>query len=236
MSPRPQSRTGAVDPLVSRYLAATTAPGAEPVEAATVRVRGVTRIGRCWLPFRSTETIAPRRWYVRRSRIAGLLRVDEGGHDGIGFRRTSIGRLVSEDDSSDAERHALVHRTLAAVRVPGCLAAGTGAVWARVDRDRLRVSAGDLELTLRVGPRGDLLGATTSGWGDPTGSGLPGWFPLGSEVRERRTFGATTVPAAVEVGWFPGSDRWSPVLRYRVVDWAPLAPLDPRTWMWEERR
>lgn len=230
-SPAREVRPDPTDPLVRRYLDAATVPGAEPVETAGLRVRGTTRFGRTWVPFRASETVEPRRWYLRRARVAGVLRIDEGGHDGIAFRRTSVGRLVVEDDSSDAEHHALAHRALAAPRVPGALTPEAGAVWSRVDHDHLWVSAGDLELALRVGPRGDLLGVSTLGWGDPTDSGLPDWFPVGYEVRERRTFGTTTIPTAVEVGWFPESPRWSPFLRYRVVDWAPLAPLDPRTWI-----
>ena len=226
VSPAPPepSRAGAsplIDPLVTRHLETALHPGVEPADAAELRVRGVVRLGRAWLPVRAVETVAPRLGYLLRARVIGAMRLVEEQRGDVAVRRESCGRLVEEDDSLDAVRHARTHRALAALWVPGALRPEAGATWERLDGTHLRVVADDLDLRLHVHPHGHVLGVRTQGWGDPYRTGLPRWAEIGYEVREWRTFGSVCIPATVAVGWFPGTPYEQEIARLQVTSWQP---------------
>lgn len=210
-----------VDPLVTRHLDLALHPGAEPADAARVHVRGMVRLGPAWLPFRAVDTVAPRAGYLMRARVLGMVRVveEQRGEDAV--RRESCGRVVEEDDSLDAARHARTHRALAALWVPGALRPENGASWTRLDRTHLRVVADDLDLKVHVHPHGHVLGVRTQGWGDPYGTGLPRWAEIGYDVREWRTFDSVCVPATVAVGWFPGTSYEREIARLQITSWEP---------------
>lgn len=224
-SPAPSSPpTGArpeVDPLVARHLGLALCSGVEAADAAEVRVRGLVRIGPVRLPVRAVDTVAPRAGYLLRARVLGMMRLVEEQRGDDAVRRESLGRLVEEDDSLDAVRHARTHRALAALWVPGALRPETGATWERLDATHLRVVADDLDLTVRVHPHGHVLGVRTQGWGDPHDTGLPRWAEIGYEVLQWRTFGSVTIPAAVAVGWFPGTSSEREIARLQLTSWEP---------------
>ena len=210
-----------LDPLVARYLDLALHPGAVPAEAAEVRMRGIVRVGPAWLPFRAVETVAPCAGYLLRARVLGVMRLVEEQRGGDVMCRESLGRLAEEDDSLDAVRHARTHRALAALWVPGALRPETGASWGRVDGTHLRLTVADLDLTAHVHPHGHLLGVRTLGWGDPHRTGHPRWLPIGYKVRQWRTFGSVSIPAAVAVGWFPGTSHEREIARLQLTSWRP---------------
>ncbi|NMO89458.1 DUF6544 family protein [Actinomycetospora sp. TBRC 11914] len=215
----------AVDPLVARYLAVALRPGAEPAAAGEIRVRGTVRVGRTWVPLRAVATVAPRAGLVLRARVLGVRRLVEQEHGGDALRRTTSGQATEEDDGVGAARRAHTHRALAALWVPGALRPETGATWQRLDRNRLRVVAGDLDLRLRVHPHGHVLGVRTQGWGDPYGIGRSRWAEIGYEVHAWRSFGAVRVPSTATVAWFPGTTYGREIARLRLTSWEPRAAL-----------
>jgi hypothetical protein len=217
----PSTPSSAVDALVSRHLDLALHPGAEPADAARVHIRGMVRVGPVWLPVRAADTVAPRAGYHLEARVLGVVRVEEEQRSGSAVRRGSVGRLVEEDDSIDAVRHARTHRALTALWVPGALRPETGAAWDRLDRSHLRVVADDLELRVHVHPHGHVLGVRTQGWGDPYATGLPRWAEIGYEVREWRTFDSVWIPATVAVGWFPGTSYEREIARLQITSWEP---------------
>jgi hypothetical protein len=209
------------DPLVRRLLALASTPDATPNDAAELRIRGMVRAGRAWAPVRAVDVVAPRTGYLLRARVLGLLRLVEEQRGDAATCRVALGGLVEEDDSMDARRHARTHRAVAALWVPGALRPQDGARWHRVDATHLRLAVDDLELTVHVHPQGHVLGMETLGWGHALGAGAPGWFPLGYDVYEWRTFGSVTIPATVAVSWFPGTARAREIARLQVTAWAP---------------
>jgi hypothetical protein len=222
--PSPAVASPALDPLVTRHLAAALHPGVVPADAAEVRLRGVVRVGPAWLPLTAVDTVAPRRGYALRARVLGMVAVTEEQHGDEAVRRTSCARLVTEDDSVDALRRARTHRALAALWVPGALRPGTGARWERLDRTHLRVVADDLDLRLHVHQHGHVLGLRTQGWGDPYVTGRPRWAEIGYEVHEWRTFGGVCIPSTVVVGWYPGTSYGREIARLQLTSWEPRDP------------
>jgi hypothetical protein len=220
-TPSPAPAPPLLDPLVARHLETALHPGVEAVDAAQVRVRGVVRLGRMWLPVRAVDVVAPRVGYLLRARVLGAMRLDEEQRGTDAVRRESLGRLVEEDDSVDAVRHARTHRALAALWVPGALRPETGASWERTDPTHVRVTVDDLDLRVHLHPHGHVLGVRTQGWGDPYATGRPRWAEIGYEVHEWRTFDSVTVPATVAVAWFPGTSHCRDIARLQLTSWEP---------------
>jgi len=220
-----------LDEPVRRYFAHAIAEGAPLVEGVHVRLRGQIRLG-TWLPFTSEQDSFPTAFTWRARVTAGpltLFRATDRLVEGAGsVDARLLGRLpmIHADDAHTARSAAARAALEAAVFAPAALLRHPGIEWEARGDDlilaRWTVAPERPEIEIRVGLDGAIRSVWAPRWGRQ-GTDEHQYIPFGGELAGERRFGAYLLPGFLSVGWWWGTERFTPFFRGEVRDVAPVA-------------
>lgn len=203
---------------VRRYFLHALAEGAPLDTAVRLSMRGQIRIGvgGAWQRMRAEEILAPPRGFVWKVLAGeGLTRVAgadwlEGGAAGVQF--FALGFVpVARASGFDVDRSAAGRLALESIWAPAALLPERGVRWEVEGPDAIRASmriAGEPHsLTLALDDAGGVRAVTGLRWGSLAEKEPHSWIPFGADVDGERTFGGVTIPSAVRVAWWYGTER-----------------------------
>lgn len=197
-----------------KLLTAAIAPGTPLAAAVRLRIRGTIKLNR-WLPFRSTEVIAPGAGFVWRARVAGVINGYDRFVDGHGeMRWRLLGLLtVSSGSGPDVSRSAAGREAGEALWLPTALLPRSGVEWPAGDNGlaiaRMRTATGPVDIEYRIDRNGLVESVVLDRWGDPDDTGSFGFHRFGGTMRQHRTFEGVTIPTMGSVGWHFGEEKWA---------------------------
>src|SRR4051812_31541328 len=147
------------------------APGTRLAAAIRLRIRGSIRLNR-WLPFRSTETLAPGRGFLWRARVAGVIGGFDRFVDGHGEMQWRLAGLVNVAAASgpDVSRSAAGREAGEALWLPTGLLPAFGVEW-RVGAAghpvaTLPTGGGPIDVEYRLDRHGRVQSLVLDRWGD----------------------------------------------------------------------
>ncbi len=213
--PRPgqfsQSDVADLPASARSMLTAAIAPGTPRAAAVRLRIRGAIKLNR-WLPFRSTEIIAPGAGFVWRARVAGVINGYDRFVDGQGEMRWKLLGLltVASGSGPDVSRSAAGREAGEAMWVPTALLPGSGVEWLpgadRLAIARIPSATGPVDVEYGLDENGLVESVVLDRWGDPENTGSFGLHRFGGTMSEHRTFGGITIPTMGSVGWHFGEE------------------------------
>jgi hypothetical protein len=210
-----------LDEPVRRFFAHAIAPGTPVPESVRIRMHGSVDVGR-WVPFTAEQETARDR-FAWRARVGigpiTAVRVLDRFAEGTGLMDVRLlGRVpvVHADDANTARSAAGRAALEAATFAPALLLPDRGVAWHALADDHLvatwTVGPERPEVHVRVDARGAPRAVHGLRW-DRKGTEHHQYLPCGCEVHGERRFGGLTVPAAVTVSWWYGTDREAPFFR-----------------------
>lgn len=217
-----------VDEPVRRYLMAAIAPGTPLARAAQLEMTGTIRLGNRWVPFRSTEVLAPLHGYRWPAVAAwGMLRGSDTYYDG---EATMLWKLlgvipVIRARGPELSRSAAGRAAAEAVWVPTALLPRYGTRWRAVSDEHLiadvPIAGQRIAVHIRLTPEAHVRSVHLDRWTKADGTGDYGWHPFGADITKTQTFACgLTMPAQGVGGWFHETDRWlhGQFMRYEIHD------------------
>lgn len=206
---------------VCRWLAHVIAPGTPLLTSVELSMRGQIKLG-AWRDFTAVQRLAPGRGFVwaATARMYGL--------QVIGFDRYSrytrgtgetnwkmLGRFpVLSGGGPDVTRSAADRYAGELLVVVPAAALSPNVRWQAIDADRatarIRVGAGQHDVTLTISATGELQSLSTARWGD-TGQGSFAERPFTADFTGEVTFDGITMPKEIAAGWAP-----EPFIRYTI--------------------
>lgn len=210
---------------VRRFFRASIAQGTPLASAARLRIRGRIKL-RGWIPFRSTEVLAPHRGFIWAARAARVISGSDHYLDGVGKMEWTLGGLITvmRGAGPDVSRSAAGRVGAEAIWVPTSLLPRYGVAWSANDdchiAARYQIDGIPIDARFEIDADGRVVSQTIDRWGDPDATGRWTWHPFGCEVTEHRSFHGVTIPSRGRVGWFHGTERWETgeFFRYEVTD------------------
>jgi hypothetical protein len=234
---RDESPAGRFDPMMvvdlpepaKRYLLHAIHPGTPLGRSVRLEMSGQMRLGedQRWLPFRAGQVLAPPDGFVWEAsvgtgpwRFAGA----DAYANGLGrmaFRLWDLVPIVRAG-GPDVSRSARGRLAIESIWQPASLLPHAGVVWAPID-DRtaqatVKIDGEPVPLTLSIAPDGGLQAVAMERWGNATVDGEYASIPFGADVLAESTYEGYTVPSALDVSWWYGTDRAFNFLRAGLVD------------------
>lgn len=207
--------TDSVPPAAGRYLRHALAPGVRLPLAVRLTMHGTIRLGGAWHRFRAEQVTRWGRGFVWRA-VARIRGLPVSGHDllldGQGrMRWRALGVFpVMAAQGADLSRSAAGRLNGELIWLPAALLSpevallpGTGERCEGV----VRAHGDETPFWLEVGPDGGVVAAGMARWGNPDGRGYRR-LPFGGMIEAEQTVRGVTIPSAVRMGWFFGSDRF----------------------------
>lgn len=77
----------------------------------------------------------------------------------------------------------------------------------------LDIDGEEMEVRLTLDAKGRLRSVQTERWGNATDEKAFALIPFGGDIEEERQFGNMTIPTKMTVGWWYGTERYSPFFR-----------------------
>jgi hypothetical protein len=195
-----------------RWLTHAIAPGTPLWGSAELAMRGTIRLG-TWRTFTARQVLAPPDGYIwaARASFSGLPVVgyDRLSSDTARMRWRLLGLVpVVTAEGPDVVRSAAGRLANEFVLVPTTFRRATWRLGDRPDTAvaTWRIGAEEVDVELRVGRDGNLLGAGLQRWGNPDGRPY-GYYPFGVTVAAERTFAGVTIASTVRAGWWWDTDR-----------------------------
>jgi hypothetical protein len=195
-----------------RWLTHAITPGTPLWGSVEVAMNGGIRLG-AWRRFTAAQVVAPPDGYIWAARASFF------GLPVVGFDRLSSGTAqmrwcllgllpVMTAEGPDVVRSAAGRLAIEFMLVPTAFRAATWRLGERPDTAvaTWRIGNEEIDVEMRVGPDGRLLGAILQRWGNPGGERFS-YFPFGATIEAERTFAGVTIPSTVRVGWWWGTDR-----------------------------
>jgi hypothetical protein len=208
--------TGMTDALpepVRRWLTHVIAPGTPLLTAVELTMSGQIKLG-SWREFTAVQRLAPGRGFVWAA-TAKMFGVPVVGFDrysrytrGTGETRWKMfGRLpVLSGGGPDVTRSAADRYAGELLVVVPAAALSPNVSWQAVDDERavarIRVGAGQHDVTLTVSPAGELSSLSTERWG-ATGRKSFAERPFTADFTGEVTFDGVTMPKEIAAGWAP---------------------------------
>lgn len=204
--------TGLPDP-VRRWLAHVIAPGTPLLTSVELSMRGQIRLG-AWRDFTAVQRLAPGRGFVwaATARMYGLPIIGFDRYSrytrGTGETRWKLlSRFpVLSGDGPDVTRSAADRYAGELLVAVPAAALSPYVSWQAVDAGRatarIRVGAGQHDVTLTVSEAGVLSSLSTERWGD-TGQGSFAERPFTADFTDEVTFDGVTMPKEIAAGWAP---------------------------------
>lgn len=230
--PRGQVDTASLEALPDagrRWLKHAIAHGTPAASAVLLQMTGRIKVRR-WLPFQAVQVISPEGfvWVARAGwRALSIMGFDHYVHGEGEMRWLLAGRApLLSDSGPDTSRSAAGRlATEATLWVPTSF---TGVDWhAGDDPDTAvatwHIGAEESTVELHLDDEGRPRAVSMQRWGNPNGEPFS-FYPFGGKLEDEATFGGFTIPTAVRVGWWWGTDRWGEgeFFRARITDAAFL--------------
>ena len=199
-----------------QYLAHAVAPGALIAAAVRLRMHGEIKLKNEWHPFEADQVIRWPRGFVWRARVKmkGLpVTGSDRWIDGKGSMRWKMLGLVPVmmADGPDISRAALGRVEIESIWLPTVLL-GPGVAWTATDSTHVTADLphGDhtAHLDLGVDATGGVSTACIMRWGNPDEKKGFQIYPFGGIISDEKSFDGITIPSAMRVGWYFGSDRF----------------------------
>jgi hypothetical protein len=213
---RPE-QLGGLPAAACRYLAHAIAPGARLASVVRLHTTGSIRLGGRWLPFQAEQVLAPPRGFVWRATVrSGLARIwgadsYAAGSGAADFRLWGL-LPVARSSGPDTSRAARGRLAAESFGLPSSLLPGVHARWRHVDDETaeavVELDGDRIPVRLSVDGEGRLRSVATERWGDQTENKAFALIPFGGDVGDERRFGDYTIPTAVRVGWWYGTDKF----------------------------
>jgi hypothetical protein len=206
---------------VRRWLAHVIAPGTPLLTSVELSMRGQIRLG-AWRDFTAVQRLAPGRGFVwaATARMLGLPVIGFDRYSrytrGAGETRWKLlGKIsVLSGGGPDVTRSAADRYAGELLVVVPAAALSPNVRWQEIDADRatarIRVGAGQHDVTLTVSAAGELTSLSTERWG-ATGEGSFAERPFTADFTGEVTFDGVTMPKEIAAGWAP-----EPFIRYTI--------------------
>lgn len=203
----------------------------------TAKVRltmvGRIKVGPVWLAF-SAEQVFNGHEFVWRARagwgpfrplhVVDQYRAAAGSMDGRMFGRLSFLHAADENTT----RASAARGAVESIWVPSSLLPERGVTWRTENQNvilaALEVAPERPEVRLTIDDAGAVLSVSVMRWGN-TGQDDYGYIPFGGNVSADRRFGDFVLPSNVSVGWWFGTERFTPFFEAEIVTATPIGPV-----------
>jgi hypothetical protein len=215
------------DEPVRRYFAHAIDQGAPMMPRMTLQMKGRIKIG-VWLPFTARQDCDGSSfiWRAQVPRHARLLTVTDSYEDGRGSidgRLLGALRMFHSDDGNIVRSAAARAATEGILAPIGLLPSPTCAWHADSDNEivvNLSLAPERPALHLTIGDDGAVRSVTLQRWGN-AGQKAFGYIPFGGDVHAEKRFGDLVLPARLRVGWWHGTERFSPFFDAEIISAVP---------------
>jgi hypothetical protein len=221
-----------IDEPLRRYFTHAIREDGQLASRFRLTMTGQIRVMGLWLPFRAEQECG-RQSFVWTARVGpGALTVLEVTDRYAEGRGVTQGRLLGRKtlfraDDQNTTRSAAGRAALEACvfAVPSILPQ-SGLGW-RAESEELIVASWSLgqerpEVRIRLREDGAIRSVSTDRWG-PDGRQGYRYIPCGGDVHADRRFGDYTVPSAITVSWWHGTERATPFFRARIDSFVPVS-------------
>lgn len=227
MTVDPRWELGGLPAGARRYLLLAIKPESPVPDTVGLTFRGRVqpRAGQGWYALEATSEVVPGRSFVwhgiaRRglARLELLDRLSQGRAVVTTHRRGPF-RDTSET-GPDVYHAALGRLAFDSILMPWTLLPSQGAAWARTEEPvavEVVLDGVPFRLELDVRADGRLAGVRMEHWA-PIGEAGWGLTPFGARLGRTETVEGYTIPAQIQAGWFPGTERYAPVYELELVD------------------
>ena len=221
------STLSSCDEPVRRYFTHAIAHGAPLEPCMRLRMKGRIKIG-LWLPFTAEQDCDGSSfiWRARVPRHVPFLTVTDTYDDGRGSidgRLLGAMRMFHSDDQNIVRSAAGRAATEGIVAPIGLLPNPTRIWHAESDNEitvNLVLAPERPALHLTIDNDGAVQSVNLQRWGD-VGEKTFGYIPFGGDILEEKRFGDFVLPARLRVGWWHGTERFSPFFEAEIISAAP---------------
>ena len=229
------STLSSCDEPVRRYFTHTIADGTPLEPRMILRMTGRIKLG-LWVPFTARQECDGSSfvWRARVPRHVPLLTVTDqydAGRGSIDGRLLGAIRLFHSDDD-DIVRSAAGRTAAEGIVAPIGLLPSPTRVWRAVSDSEIVV---DLvvpperqSLRLTIDNNGAVQSVNLQRWGN-AGQKTFGYLPFGGDVLAEKQFGNFVLPSRLRVGWWHGTERFSPFFEAEIISAAVQSTPRPRT-------
>jgi hypothetical protein len=221
------SALSSCDEPVRRYFTHAIAEGAPLQPRMRLRMTGRIKVG-LWLPFTARQDCDGSSfiWRAQVPRYVPLLTVTDRYDDGRGSidgRMLGAIRIFHSDDQNTV-RSAAGRTATEGIVAPIGLLPGPTRTWHAESDNEITV---DLVLAperpalhLTIDNDGAVQSVNLQRWGN-AGENAFGYIPFGGDVVAEKRFGDFVLPSQLRVGWWHGTDRFSPFFEAEILSAAP---------------
>ncbi|MCU1455853.1 MAG: hypothetical protein JWN46_3999 [Acidimicrobiales bacterium] len=216
------------DEPVRRYFTHAIAHGAPLEPRMSLRMTGRIKIGR-WLPFSAEQECDGSSfvWRAQVPRHVRLFTVTDSYDDGRG---SIDGRLLGairmfHNEDRNILRSAAGRAATEGIVAPIGLLPGPTRVWhAETDNEivvDLALAPERPSMHLTIDDDGAVQSVNLQRWGDAGGKAF-GYLPFGGDVLAEQRFGDFFLPSRLRVGWWHGTERFSPFFKADILSAGPI--------------
>jgi hypothetical protein len=226
------SALSSCDEPVRRYFTHAIAHGAPLEPRMRVRMKGRIKLG-VWLPFTARQDCDGSSfvWRAEVPRHVPFLAVTDSYRDG---RATIDGRLLGairmfHSDDQNILRSAAGRTAAEGILAPIGLLPSPTCIWHAESDTEIVVDVALAperpSLHLTIDNDGAVQSVNLQRWGD-AGDKAFGYLPFGGDVLAEKRFGGFVLPSRLRVGWWHGTERFSPFFDAGIISAVPNN--DPR--------
>ncbi len=224
------------DEPVRRYFEHAIDPGAPMEPGMTLRMKGRIKVG-CWLPFTAQQDCdgSSFLWRAQVPRHLRLLTVTDSYDDGRGaIEGRLLGRRrLFHADNQNIARSAAGRAATEGILAPIGLLPSPTCIWhAESDHEivvELFLTPEHPALHLTIDDAGAVQSVNLQRWGNADKSDKLAfdYVPFGGDVLAEKRFGDFVLPARLRVGWWHGTQRFSPFFEAEIMSAVPTDSAGP---------